>query len=244
MENFLTNEMAIILIIILVTVMVGIIFLLISSKQFHIRNVDVELEDFLNHLYVASTQSSKEAQGAVESFTSQLKNYEGQQAKTKEGLNNFVQHIMGKMDSMEERIGSIQELALEKEIKIRRYEDGYDQVKIKNFTKGLFNILESIKEERNKEDHEGLAEVEEDILILLENNGIEQTRVEVGSNFKDFSKVAKVVTTEETNDISKDSIIKEVRKDGYFIQVDENTTKVLIPAEIVIYKLNLGVENV
>ena len=157
MENFLNNEMAIVLIIILVTVMVAIIFLLITSKQFHIRNVDIGLEDFLNHLYTASTQSNKEAQKAVESFTSQLKVYEGQQTKTKEGLNNFVQHIITEMDSMKEHIGSIQELALEKETKIRRYEDGYDQVKIKNFTKSLFKIIESIKEERNKEDSEALA---------------------------------------------------------------------------------------
>lgn len=244
MGHYISNEVAMILIIILVSVMLIIIFLSITSKQFHIKKVDVELEDFLNLLYTASTQSNKEAQNAVEVFTGQLQSYEGEQLKIKDGLNNFVKHIMAEMEGMKEHIGSIQELSLEKEKKIRRYEDGYDQSKIKNFTSSLFRILESIKEGRLKDDSATLSEIQEDILILLENNGIKQINIEAGYNHKEYSKVAKVVATENTSEVEKDSIIKEVRKDGYFIQVDEKTTKVLIPAEVIVYKLNTGVENV
>jgi len=244
MENFLSNEMAIVLIIILVTVMVAIIFLLITSKQFHIKNVDVELEDFLNQLYAVSTQSNKEAQKAVETFTSQLESYEGQQVKTKDGLNNFVKHIMSEMEGMKEHIASIQELSLEKEEKIRRYEAGYDQTNIKNFTKGLFRILATIKEEQAKEDSNSLSEIQEDILILLENNGIEKIDITIGNDYKEYSKVAKVTTTEVTTDPQKDSTVKEVKTDGYLTQVDETTVKVLIPAEVIVYKLSTGVENV
>ncbi len=248
MENFLSNEMAIVLIMILVTVMVAIIFLLISSKQFNIKNVDVELEEYLNQLYTnlnnASTRSSKEAQKAVETFTSQLQDYEGQQLKTKDGLNNFVKHIMSEMEGMKNHIASIQELSLEKEEKIRRYEAGYDQTNIKNFTKGLFRILATIKEEQAKEASDSLSEIQEDILILLENNGIEKIDITIGNDYKEYSKVAKVTTTEVTTDPQKDSTVKEVKTDGYLTQVDETIVKVLIPAEVIVYKLSTGVENV
>ena len=244
MENFLSNEMAIILIIMLVTVMIAIIFLLITSKQFHIKNVDVELEDFLNHLYTASTQSNKDTHKVVEIFIQELKSYEDQHGKTKESLNNVISKVASELQGMKEHIGSIQELSLEKEEKIRRYESGYDQANIKNFTKGLFRILETIKEEQAKENSDSLSEIQEDILILLENNGIEKIDIELGKNYKEYSKVAKVIRTEMTTDSLKDSTVKEIKKDGYITQVDESTIKIHIPAEVIVYKLNTGIEDV
>ncbi len=244
MENFLSNEMAIVLIIILVTVMVSIIFLLITSKQFNIKNVDVELENFLNHLYVASTQSNKDTHKVVEIFIQELKSYEDQHGKTKESLNNVISKVASELQGMKEHIGSIQELSLEKEEKIRRYESGYDQANIKNFTKGLFRILETIKEEQGKENSDSLSEIQEDILILLENNGIEKIDIELGKNYKEYSKVAKVIRTEMTTDSLKDSTVKEIKKDGYITQIDESTIKIHIPAEVIVYKLNKGIEDV
>jgi hypothetical protein len=244
MENFLSNEMAIILIIMLVTVMIAIIFLLITSKQFHIKNVDVELEDFLNHLYVASTQSNKDTHKVVEIFIQELKSYEDQHGKTKESLNNVISKVASELQGMKEHIGSIQELSLEKEEKIRRYESGYDQAIIKNFTTGLFRILETIKEEQAKENSDSLSEIQEDILILLENNGIEKIDIELGKNYKEYSKVAKVVRTEMTTDSLKDSTVKEIKKDGYITQINESTIKIHIPAEVIVYKLNTGIEDV
>lgn len=244
MENFLSNEMAIVLIIILVTVMVSIIFLLITSKQFNIKNVDVELENFLNHLYVVSTQSNKDTHKVVEIFIQELKSYEDQHGKTKESLNNVISKVASELQGMKEHIGSIQELSLEKEKKIRRYESGYDQANIKNFTKGLFRILETIKEEQAKENSDSLSEIQEDILILLENNGIEKIDIELGKNYKEYSKVAKVIRTEMTTDSLKDSTVKEIKKDGYITQIDESTIKIHIPAEVIVYKLNKGIEDV
>ena len=244
MENFLSNEMAIILIIMLVTVMIAIIFLLITSKQFHIKNVDVELEDFLNHLYVASTQSNKDTHKVVEIFIQELKSYEDQHGKTKESLNNVISKVASELQGMKEHIGSIQELSLEKEEKIRRYESGYDQAIIKNFTTGLFRILETIKEEQAKENSDSLSEIQEDILILLENNCIEKIDIELGKNYKEYSKVAKVVRTEMTTDSLKDSTVKEIKKDGYITQINESTIKIHIPAEVIVYKLNTGIEDV
>jgi len=235
-----SSVLIIILSVIFVLTLISIIFALLNQKSFRIKNIPIEFEDFLNQLSIASTKSNKDTEKTVKLFVQELAKYEAQNTKTKEGLNNFVQHIMSEMEAMKEHIASIQELSLQKEEKIRRYEDGYDQKQFKNFTKGLFRIIESIQEEKLESNCSSLSEIEEDILILLENNGIEKVEIEAGSSFKEYSKVAKITTTVETSDDTLDSTIKEVKKNGYIIQVDENTTKVVRPAEVVIYKLNTG----
>jgi len=248
MESFISIKMVIILILIMIIILLVILFLLITSKQFKIKNIDIEVEEYLNQLYTnlddASTKTSKEAQKVLKIFINQLQNYEEQQIKTKESLNAVVSKIADELQSMKEHINSIQELSLEKEVKIRRYEAGYNQTNIKNFTKGLFRILEIIKEEQSKNNSNSLSEIQEDILILLENNGIEQVEITVGNDYKEYSKIAKVITTEVTTNPQKDSTVKEVKRDGYITQVDDTRIKVLILAEVIIYKLNTGVEDV
>ena len=239
-----SSVLIIILSVIFVLTLISIIFALLNQKSFRIKNIPIELEDFLNQLSIASTKANKDTEKTVNLFVQELANYEAQNTKTKEGLNNFVQHIMSEMEAMKEHIASIQELSLQKEEKIRRYEDGYDQKQFKNFTKGLFRIIESIQEEKLESNCSSLSEIEEDILILLENNGIEKVKIEAGDSFKEYSKVAKITTTVETKDDTLDSKIKEVKRDGYIIQVDEKTTKVIRPAEVVIYKLNTGAQDV
>ena len=242
--DFIGNTTVVILSLILLVTLITIIFTLLDQKKFNIKNVDIEVGDFLNRLYEASTKSNEDTHKAVEIFIKELQVYEQQHGKTKESLNNVVGKVAGELEGMKEHISSIQELALEKEEKIRRYEAGYDQTNIKNFTKGLFRILATIKEEQAKEDSNSLCEIQEDILILLENNGIEKIDITIGNDYKEYSKVAKVTTTEVTTDPQKDSTVKEVKTDGYLTQVDESTVKVLIPAEVIVYKLSTGVENV
>jgi len=238
------NTTVIVLTLVFIITLVSIIYLLLDQKKFNIKNVDTDLEKFLNELYNASTKSNDDTHKAVEIFIQELQAYEQQHGKTKEGLNNAISKVVSELEGMKEHIGSIQELSLEKEEKIRRYESGYDHIKIKNFTKGLFRILEDIKEAKQEDTSAALSEIEEDLLILLENNGIEKVEIEIGSKFKTNMKLAKVISTVATENIDKDGKVKEVTKDGYFIAIDENTNKVIIPAEVIVYKLNTGVENV
>ena len=238
------NTTVIVLTLVFITTLVSIIYLLLDQKKFNIKNVDTDLEKFLNELYNASTKSNDDTHKAVKIFIQELQAYEQQHGKIKEGLNNAISKVVSELEGMKEHIGSIQELSLEKEEKIQRYESGYDHVKIKNFTKGLFRILEDIKEAKHEDTSAALSEVEEDLLILLENNGIEQVDIEIGSDFKTNMKLAKVISTVATKNIDEDGKVKEVTKDGYFIVIDENTNKVIIPAEVIVYKLNTGVENV
>ena len=75
-------------------------------------------------------------------------------------------------------------------------------------------------------------------MLLLENNGIEKIEIEENTSYEGLSKVAKVIDTEETDDPAKELLIKEVKKDGYFIQVDDEMQRTIRPAEVIVYKLN------
>lgn len=160
-----------------------------------------------------------------------------------EMLKSHLDDVSNKIGTMKEEVKAVKELTLDKEEKIRRYEEGYDQKNIKLFYKELFKILEFIRKERDSNDNEAFEDIQEDILLLLENNGIEKIDIEKGVSYEGLSKIAKVIDTEETDDQSKDLLIKEVKKDGYFIQVDEEIQRVVRPAEIIVYKLKQNKEG-
>jgi len=229
---------------IFIVILVAIIFMLMVQKQFNITNVPIEVEDFLNKLYEENTKSNVTTDKAVNTFIGQLQSYEKQHEKTKEGLNNFIIHIMKELKETKEHVSAIQQLSLEKEEKIKRYEAGYDYSKIKNFTKGLFRIIEFIEHENINAKNPLLNEIKEDILLVLENNGIEQIDVQINANYGQYKKVAKVIETVDTDDESKDFIIKEIKSQGYKIEIDVDRINVLRPSEVIIYKLVKGIENV
>jgi len=154
-----------------------------------------------------------------------------------EMLKTHLDDVSNKVETMKEEVKAVKELTQEKDEKIRRYEEGYDQKNIKQFMDEFFKIIDYIKKERITSDSNSLEEIEEDLLLLLEKNGIQMIDIHVGDSYEGQSKFAKVVDTEDTYDVSKNAIIKEVRRNGYFVQIDENNIRVLRPAEVVVYKL-------
>ena len=95
---------------------------------------------------------------------------------------------------------------------------------IDQFLKELFRILEFIKEEQQKEYSNSLKEIEEDIILLLENNGINKINLHGIKSFDKLTKYAKIVRTEKTTFEEQDSTLKKVIRDGYYIQLDHEKT--------------------
>lgn len=244
METLSSSTIIIGIMVMFVVVLIAIVFMLLAQKQFNITNVPITVEDFLNHLYTENTKANKDTNEAVKVFVHQLQSYEEQHEKTKDGLNNFIAHIMEELSGTKEHVAAIQQLALEKEKKIKRYESGYDYSKIKNFTNGLFKIIEFIEQENLSDNNETLKEIKEDMLSVLENNGVEQIAIQVNDDYRQYAKVAKVIETVATDNPEKDSKIKEVIKQGYKIEINDDMTKVLKPSEVIVYKLTKGIENV
>ncbi len=195
-----------------------------QKRQDMLLQVNQKIEEVTKQLQDETSESKKEIRKIIEHLNIILK----------ENLKDISSNIQ----LMQNEVKETTALALAKEEKIRRYEDGYDQKNIKRFNKGYFRILESIRQERQKNDSEILEELQEDLLLLLDDNGIERVEINEGDSYEGLSKFAKVIETVETDDSAKDYIIKEIRKDGYFIQVDDDMKRVIQSAEVIVYKLN------
>ncbi len=195
-----------------------------QKRQDMLLQVNQKIEEVTKQLQDETSESKKEIRKIIEHLNIILK--------------ENLEDISSNIQLMQNEVKETTALALAKEEKIRRYEDGYDQKNIKRFNKGYFRILESIRQERQKNDSETLEELQEDLLLLLDDNGIERVEINEGDSYEGLSKFAKVIETVETDDSAKDYIIKEIRKDGYFIQVDDDMKRVIQSAEVIVYKLN------
>lgn len=138
-----------------------------------------------------------------------------------------------KISEIKNQLDVLQEYSFENKEKIRRFEDGYDWKIQKEFVIDIINVIEYIEKQNNKPKNSALETSIEDLNIMLENNGIYQIEI-TANKWQEVS--AKVIRTEPTNDASRNDIIKEVLKNGYYIEIGDKQ-KIIRPAEVVIYKM-------
>ena len=149
--------------------------------------------------------------------------------KLTHGLNQLL-------SGMREELEAVKNIALEKEEKIRRYEEGYDQKIIKNFRNDILRILDFADSKMEEDSSGAVGEIHEDLEILIETMGLEKINLEVGHTYDGNKKVAKVKSTIITDDSKKDMMVEKVLKNGYFIQTTEDNIKMVRPTEIILYK--------
>lgn len=186
--------------------------------------VEKNINDVTNQLQADSADSKQEIGNTVE------------QLKT--GLNKLLTEMREELNLMRNEVEAAKMLSIEKEEKIKRYEEGYDQKVIKNFRQELFKILHYIEQEKKKNHSDALIEVHEDLELLLEDVGIEKINIEIGNKYDGNTKVAAIKEVIMTDNIEQDGIIADVLRDGYFIQIANEKEKVLRPSELIIYKYN------
>ena len=155
---------------------------------------------------------------------------------------NMVNDTLGKLTTglnqllsgMKSELEAVKNIALEKEVKIQRYEEGYDQKNIKNFLGDLLRITDFANS--SKEVTEEMGEIYEDLEFLLEDAGVEKINFNIGDSYDGSAKVVKIIETLATEDIDKDNTVAEIRKSGYFIEIAEGQMKVIRPVEVVLYR--------
>ena len=146
-------------------------------------------------------------------------------------LTSGLNHIL---DGMKSELAAVKDIALEKEVKIQRYEEGYDQKNIKAFVKDLLRILDFAN--NNKETSNIVNEIYEDLTILLENEGVEKINLNVGEHYDGNAKVVKIISTKDIDDMEKNNVVYEIKKEGYFLEIAEDQIKIIRPSEIILYK--------
>lgn len=132
------------------------------------------------------------------------------------------------------QLNALQNYSFENKEKIKRFENGYDWKVQKEFVVDIINSIEYLEKQNKKENNDDLSSTIEDLNIMLENNGIYKVELNF-DNYKGQEIMAKVISTELTNDASKNDAIKEILKNGYYIEINE-MKKIIKPAEVLIYK--------
>ncbi len=124
--------------------------------------------------------------------------------------------------------------------KLKRYENEYDQKITKRYNNEIFRILDYIKKQRKINDSEALEDIEEDILIMLKNSGIERHEYFVGDTVKQEDDQYLLIDYIETDDEDKEGKIIEVKKHGYFSyflnKQDKKVKKSIKEAKVAVYK--------
>lgn len=208
-----------------------------NIKRFKIKNVEPELERFLNQLWKANIDYSEKTGQKLEALEAQIINEKESSKKVKAALNQFVAHIIKEMDGLTDRVSTIQELTVEKENKIKRFEDGYDLKILNSFTAGIIRTISSIDNMKKADSCEIVGEVKEDLLLLLFNAGIEEVSIKEGLGFNDVSDIAQIMHTEETDDVNKNGTIKNIISNAYVIKLSDEQRKVVKLAQVVTYKM-------
>jgi len=139
--------------------------------------------------------------------------------------------IKNDIDSINKKISYFYQYLDEKEKKIKRYEDGYDQKITKNFHGYIFKIIDYILEQEQTEE---LSFILDELMDMLYDNGIKVLEIQLKKPFKPNEvKIRKIALTD--NKALHKTVAKIIRQ-GYYVQITDEQKKILRQAEIYAYK--------
>lgn len=140
---------------------------------------------------------------------------------------------------------SYQKALDEKDLLLKRYQEGYDTKLVKDFiSKFLYRYkkLEKIieQEEFNRKTIENYSNY---LFSAIEECGVEVINIEVGADYRNLgNRVSDAPRIYYSSAKEKDFKIKEIIENGYCIVTDEEPI-ILIPSKVAIYKFNDKGEN-
>ncbi len=211
-----------------------------DKSEKHKKDIESTINDFVDALNNILKDVSKKSDDVIENIQNDSvrskKEVENTIGSLAEALKSMIDVMKRDIEVMKDEVAALKKLTLDKDEKIKRYEEGYDQKNIKNFRQELFRILHFIEDKKDEEDSEALIEVHEDLELLLEDVGIDTINISTGDLYDGNEKIAAVKGVENTTDSDKDGIIFKKVRNGYSIQIADGSMKVLRPAEIIVYK--------
>jgi hypothetical protein len=122
-----------------------------------------------------------------------------------------------------------------------RLQEGYDFKIMKSFSKQIIRCIQSADETTSSDSASALYErvqgLRDDLLDLLDRNGVERFSPSPGTSFSELRKVAEVSThKEKTSDKSLVGTVASVIRPGYRYSVDEDNERIVMPAQVKLYE--------
>jgi len=123
---------------------------------------------------------------------------------------------------------------------LQRFQAGYDYQILKNFIKPVartINDLDQLLERLSGNEKEEVMDARDDLLKLLDDNGVEQIELDLEIPYAEQKKYAEVVDEKErTDDPQKSGLIAAVERVGYKYEFNDGQERVIQPALVKLYE--------
>ncbi len=137
-------------------------------------------------------------------------------------------------------IGGIRDYLSENNKMLQRFQAGYDFQILKNFVKPIartINDLDPLLGNLSGDAKDDLMDVRDDLVELLERNGIEQIELDLEIPYAEQKKYAEVGDEKEkTNDPRQSGLIASVERVGYKYEFNDGQERVIRPALVKLYE--------
>lgn len=126
-----------------------------------------------------------------------------------------------------------------------RLQEGYDFQIIKNFSRQIIRCIHQldamIANDPDGSSAKSITALHNDLLDLLDRNGIERFSPEPGTPFSTLRKVAEVLPQKvKTDDKKLSGKVAEVEQPGYRYIFNDNQHRIIQPAQVKIYEIDKG----
>jgi len=149
-------------------------------------------------------------------------------------------HMAGDVSGLDASINGIREFLSKSSETMSRYQEGYDYQILKKITKRIIRIIDTVNKMSEKAEGESKAElidVTDDLIDLLDLNGIEMFEPKEGDAFDDETRLRAELTDNVifTDDDSKVGKIAKVVKSGYIYYFNDDNKRTISLAKVALY---------
>ncbi len=145
-------------------------------------------------------------------------------------FNDLYIKTQTEITELKNQLRALQDYITQKEKIIDRFTNGYDYKIQQKFIFDIINLIDFIYKKDEYKD------ILDDILIMLENNSILIIEPKKGEKFDGKENIYKVVSIKNSENKDEVGTVESVEKLGFYLQISDETIKVLRPASIVLNK--------
>lgn len=140
------------------------------------------------------------------------------------------------------QVSSLRDYLAKQQNFVRRLQDGYDWTVLKNFCNRIIRCIDDVEKRMNSADaitdahRQDLEMIYDQLVFVLDGNGIEQFKPEIDTPYSGQEKTAEVVG-KDPSEKGEPGHISQVVNPGYFYYINEEHQKLIRPARVRLYKI-------
>lgn len=201
----------------------------------------VDLSAQLEKVFTEQTELLKSQIEPLKDTIAETIHSHGQAAPDRATQANAADAITKNLADLTEQVAAIREYAAKQQHRLAKLQDGYDWNIIKNFCLRVIRCIDNLDDRigelmGNGGSVDHLLPVREELVFILESNGIERFGAKIDSDYRGQENRVQVLNErEETDDTELIGKIAQVVRPGYQCRVNEDYTKIVRPAQVRLY---------